>query len=231
MKKINRLGFTLMELMVVISIIAILSALLIPAVHRAKRRAKESEIQQMCVQMVEAWKSHQVEYMRFPYKDLISWSTTTVDDIDGDLCFPMTVKAGCLLNWWKAENPFPKYDKSNFLAYIDSLGKEFDWDDPTTWPNDLVFERSGVQKQFGVVAPYLEVELNDTQASPSDRKIEEHEFMWVMLDTNGDGILSIPQNKGIPQEKTTDIYGQPIKLSAAVAAWLTSDDGTIITSW
>lgn len=230
MKKTTfRSGFTLMELLVVMSIIGILASLLYPAVNRARRRAKETEIQQMCVQMVDAWKAVQVEHLRFPYKDLIQDYTTKLEDIDGDLCFPMTPKAGSLLNWWNPQNPLPKYDKKNFDKYIKSLSK-FNWDDPTTWPNDKVYERSGVQKQFGVVAPWLENKLNNEQAK-TGTEIDVNQMMWVLIDANSDGMLTLPTNKGIPAEKTTDIDGNPIKLAGAAAAWLASEDGTVITSW
>ncbi len=231
MKKKSSLGFTLMELLVVMSIIGILASLLYPAVNRTRTRARETEIQQMCVQMVDAWKSVQVEYLRFPYRDLISDYTSNLEDIDGDLCFPMTSKAGCLLNWWKPSNPLPKYDKNNFTIYIKSLGKNFNWDDPTTWPNDSVYERSGVQKQFGIVAPWLERDLNETQATLSNTEIKKEQLMWVLIDANADGVLTLPTDKGIPNEKTTDSEGNPIKLAGAAAAWLASEDGTIITSW
>jgi prepilin-type N-terminal cleavage/methylation domain-containing protein len=231
MKKVNNFGFTLMELLVVISIIIILAGLLIPAVHRAKRRSRETEIQQLCLSIIDAWKSVNLDSMRFPSREVISWCTTTVDDIDGDICFPMTSKVGCLLNWWKPINPFPKYDLKNFQKYIEGLGSKFKWDDPTTWPNDMVLERSGVQKQFGIVAPWLEVELNETQATVTSRPVENDELMWVYLDTNGDGFLKIPQDRGIPGEKATDLDGKEIMLSSSVAAWLRSDDGTVITSW
>lgn len=231
MKKNSLLGFTLIEMLVVIFIIGILAGLLITSVMSVFKGANDTDIQQMCVQMADSWKSVKIDYGRFPYKDLIKENTEGLMEIDGDLCFPMTPKAGCLLNWWKPKNgAIPAYDKSTFTKYIKGLGSKFKWDDPTTWPNDTVYERSGIQKQFGIVAPWLENQLKEEQAA-TGTKIDLDNMMWVILDTNDDGKLSIPKNKNIPQEKIIDLDGNEVQLSSTAAAWLTNEDGEVITSW
>ena len=76
----------------------------------------------------------------------------------------------------------------------------------------------------------LETKLNNTQAQ-TGTKIETSQMMWVVLDTNADGMLSLPTNKGIPAEKLTNIDGDDVKIAGAAAAWLANDDGKVITSW
>lgn len=230
MRKESSFGFTLIELLVVIGIIAIISGLLLPAVYTFRVRAKEAKIQQTCKQMVVAWETLQNKYTRFPSEDLIKDNTEDLIQVDGDLCFPMTPKAGCLLNWWTKQHDFPKYDKKRYNDYIKKLGSSFKWDDPTTWPTDTRFERSGIQKQFGVVAPWLEIKLKEEQAS-SNTKVDTDQMMWVLLDTNNDGKITPPIIKGMPTEKITDADGNQKVLYLSVAAWVVSDDGKVITSW
>ena len=64
--KASRSGFTLMELLVVISIIAVLAGLLLPVLGAARRRAKRLHAESDVDQLVDAWLAYRLDYRRFP---------------------------------------------------------------------------------------------------------------------------------------------------------------------
>lgn len=59
-------GFSLMELMVVITIIAILSSIIIPAGTQVQRNMKKVQAQKTCTELRTALMSYFTEYKRFP---------------------------------------------------------------------------------------------------------------------------------------------------------------------
>jgi prepilin-type N-terminal cleavage/methylation domain-containing protein len=61
-----RRGFSLMELMVVITIIAILSSIIIPAGHAVQSNMKKVQAQKTCTELRTALMSYFTEYKRFP---------------------------------------------------------------------------------------------------------------------------------------------------------------------
>ena len=65
MKQINR-GFTLVEMLVVIAIIAVLAAILIPTVARAKTKAKVATVRVQMTELDGAIKSYNNDYERYP---------------------------------------------------------------------------------------------------------------------------------------------------------------------
>ena len=59
-------GFTLMEILVVMTIIAILVGIMMPAVNKVMGNAKVKKAQQTALQLVSSISTYQTEYRRFP---------------------------------------------------------------------------------------------------------------------------------------------------------------------
>ena len=62
----SRRGFTLLELLVVISIILVLAGLILPAVHLVQVRAKQTTAQTEVENIAAAWRHYYSEYQRWP---------------------------------------------------------------------------------------------------------------------------------------------------------------------
>jgi prepilin-type N-terminal cleavage/methylation domain-containing protein len=61
-----RQGFTLVELLIVISIIAVLAGVSVPAIGGVMKKAKREQTRILCLNMVSSLKNYQVEYSKFP---------------------------------------------------------------------------------------------------------------------------------------------------------------------
>lgn len=78
-------GFTLLELLVVISIIAILAGMVIPMFYSAKERAKEAKARVEVKQLEAAFKAYLDTYKVWP----ASWPQGTIAPIDGVMVFTL----------------------------------------------------------------------------------------------------------------------------------------------
>ena len=76
-------GFTLVELLTVIAIIAILMGLLFPAINTVKDQARKAEARTTCTGIVGAVKAYNTEYGKFP-NPTASTTAPTADVIVGD---------------------------------------------------------------------------------------------------------------------------------------------------
>jgi prepilin-type N-terminal cleavage/methylation domain-containing protein len=84
----TRLGFTLIELLVVIAIIAILAAMIMPAISKAKGRAKIARARLEIGQLVTAIKGYEAAYNRFPVSsNAMNAAAANSDDYTYELPF------------------------------------------------------------------------------------------------------------------------------------------------
>lgn len=62
----KKIGFTLIEMLVVIAIIGLLSSIMVGAVHKAKEAGKKTDIRHQVTQLKAAWEMTYIEMKKFP---------------------------------------------------------------------------------------------------------------------------------------------------------------------
>ena len=97
-------GFTLVELLTVIAIIAILMGLLFPAIGVVQNQARKAEAKAACVGIVTAVKAYNTEYGKYP-NPTASATAPTTDVIVGDTTGGGSVSNATLFNILRAKPP------------------------------------------------------------------------------------------------------------------------------
>lgn len=235
MKK--RSGFTLMEVLTVIAIIGVLSALLYPVLNNMIKRTRDTASTDLCSQVAAAWKLVQIDNGRMPSDKLLKAYAETDTDMsssDGDLVFNLTPKLGCILNWWDMVSPVAAADKREFdLVYSEhfSSGANVEF-----WPSDRRLERSVQQKKYGVFAPWADFYFNDPEVTETERRAAvKKALVRVVIDSDGDGMVAIPTDIAELTGLDTsggedDLTGRTLRAPAAAWVW-DRDHKKVLHSW
>lgn len=228
-------GFTLVELLVSITVISILVGLFFPALNMVKQNAWNTAARDMCSQTAAGWNALFIKHRRFPSPALIQYCAKENFTSGGDIGFVMDNEATSLLNWWVPEHPLPEYDATKYKKWLENKKVKFSWDGIEEWPNDGYLERTSDQKRWGLVAPWAKRWiLSATEGADikddKNRDILEAATVRVLLDTDGDGKITVPAELG---SVALDGEGDPLVLNKTAIAWVYAgaDKEKVIASW
>lgn len=79
----SRKGFTLIEMLVVIAIIAILAGMLLPVLNQIRRYTKRTKAKEMIYQAKTAFKQYLVDYRKFPNVAITRTDTNVLNILSG----------------------------------------------------------------------------------------------------------------------------------------------------
>lgn len=197
-------GFTMIELLTVMAVIAILAAMMFPIYNRVKSSAQNAAATDLCAQTAAAWNTLLIDNRRFPSTDLIKscidgeQNSGGFSTVGGDVVFRMSPGAGNLLNWWSRKTAVPAADKKHYSPqYVSGKmkGKSIplrpgdDGANVQYWPPDGRFERTVAQKRAGVFAPWVMV--SKEAALGTNVTVALSDVVIVSLDTDGDGRVPV----------------------------------------
>ncbi len=162
-------GFTLIELLIVITIIALLASMAVPAANMVMRKAKEAQTRTLMVGLVNAIKSYQTEYNRFPSDPTVTTETaielnaanygstySLLKTLTPDKSIAAPVLNPRMITFFEA--PIAKND----AAYgITSKGELFDSWGKTIW---VLFDTDADDR---LKSPYFGIDTNEQQYLPT----------------------------------------------------------------
>ena len=226
---VSNRGFTLIELLTVIAIIAILMALLFPAVAAVKEAAKKAQAKNDCAGIVAAVKWYQSEYGKYPPITVAASGGGPAADKDlivGDpACSAAKVVNNVLFNTLRAIDR-PPNDKNilNPRKIIFFEGKAVT--DPTS-PRSGFLEQGGETanlgcffdpwgKQYNVIIDTV----NDNQLDV-DQVYEDVEWKSDARPRIGAGAFSMGKDGqvGEPKQQLVKKYREGQKVSDDVISW------------
>lgn len=199
-------GFTMIELLTVMAVIAILAAMMFPIYNRVKASAQNAAATDLCAQTAAAWNTLLIDNRRFPSTDLIKSCIESEQNfggfstVGGDIVFRMSPGAGNLLNWWSRQSAVPAADKKHYSPQYVSGGMKGksiplrpgdDGANVQYWPPDGRFERDVAQKRMGVFAPWVRVSKEDALGTNVAAAVSLSDIVIVSLDTDGDGRVPV----------------------------------------
>ena len=233
-------GFTLVEMLVVIVVIAILAGLLFPAFVAIRQRAWDARARDLCLQVAGSWKSLGLDHNRMPPWDIVKANasrpgdSTNVDTLfgGGSFLIEMDNKAASLLNWWNPEKPNGAWNNPADHGAVSYKGMSLVVHGNVK-PTDARFERMPEMEEWGVIAPWALKHLKGKSGSATDvdsetGKLARHATVIAIIDGNGSGTVKVP---GKYTESGED---EEVRSAAVAFVWSNDKDhpkARIIRSW